>query len=561
MHPMSVAAAPKEADLVSYLRVLWRHKWVILLVTLLGGLAAAGFAYQKTPLYTSSAQILLQSSSPAAALVNPNSFNDLTPTDVATQIQVATSAPVQQVVAAKLHEPAPGVSVTEVGTSNVIQIAATSPVPRTAATVANAYANAYINVRQTQDVKAALSAATSVQKNLNAVNAQIASLEAAGANASGTGTSGTTSTTSSTAASQLSSLLSQQATLQSQLSSLQATASLQSGAAELISPAVTPSRPSSPDTKRTALFGLGIGLVLGVGGVLLADALDDRIRSPEELSEVAGQVPVLGMVPAVPVGRKALGPLLPSIDAPTSTATEAYRQLRTSLQFLDPERDWKLVQLTSSIPGEGKTTTATNLAVMLAEAGRKTLLIDADLRRPQAHQVFGIEQAPGLTSILLGELDLDQAVQKVEGLEHLRVLPSGPVPPNPAEVLAGARMGRLLEEIRSRDADAVIFDTPPILPVADALALAPRVDATMVVVQARRTSAKSLKQSLERLEQVNAHITGVVLNALRPQRGRGYAYGQYYPYAYNYQPHSEPAAVSTNGARVSSTMPSPGIDG
>lgn len=553
----AVGSAPQEADLWSYLRILWRRKWLILLVMVLGGVVAAGFADQETRQYRANADILLQSTSPAASILSPSGGPaDLTPADVATQIQVATSAPVQQAVAAKLHEPAPQVAVSEIGQTNVLQIAATNPDPAVAAKVANAYANAYVDFRRSQDVKATLSAQSALQAQLSAVQAQIASLEAPTSGSAANSASSTATTTSP----QLSSLEAQQTTLQSQLSQLQASASLQTGAVEIITPASVPTVPSSPNVKRTGIIGLVVGLILGAGGVLLAEALDDRIRNQEELAHAASGIPLLGMVPAVPGKRPPGEPLLPSIAAPSSLAAEAYRQLRTSLQFLDIDREWKLVQVTSPVQGEGKTTTVTNLAIMLAEAGRRTLLIDADLRRPQAHEYFGLQQGPGLTNVLLGEVTLEAAVQRVEDLPHLRLLASGPIPPNPAELITGDAMGRVLADLRSCNADAVLFDTPPVLPVADALALAPRVDATLVVIQAGRTRARGLGQTLERLEQVNAHVTGVVLNALRRQRTAGYAYGHYYPYGYSYRSPAHQQAPA-NGARAPSAVPSAPFDG
>lgn len=552
MHPMSaMGATPQETDLWSYLRILWRRKWLILLVTLLGGAVAAGFADQETRQYTATANVLLQSGSPAASLLGPSGATaDLSAGDVATQIQVATSAPVQQAVAAKLHEPAPPVAVSEIGQTSVIQIAATDPEPTVAAKVANAYADAYVTFRQSQNVKAALSAANALQTQITQIENEINSLQATSSSSGSTPGASTTPTTSP----QVSSLYGQLATLQSQLSQLQASASLQAGAVELMTAASVPTVPSSPNIKRTGIIGLVVGLILGVGGVLLAETVDDRIKNPDEMARAAPDVPVLGVVPAVAGKRRRGQPLLPSIAAPSSFAAEAYRQLRTSLQFLDVDREWRLVQVTSPVQGEGKTTTVTNLAIMLAEAGRRTVLVDADLRRPQAHESFGVQQSPGLTNVLIGDVPLEAAIQKVEDIPHLRLLASGPIPPNPAELITGDAMRRLLAELRSTDAEAVLFDTPPVLPVADALALAPRVDATLVVIQAGRTRAKLLREALDRLEQVNAHVSGAVLNALRRQRRRGYAYG-YYPYGYAYQPRASSPGGSTNGARAPDAVP------
>jgi succinoglycan biosynthesis transport protein ExoP len=529
---MAPASAP-EADLRDYLRVVWRRKWLVGLVVVLCVAAGVGASFLEKPTYTAKADILLQSSSPAAALLG-SSGASLSPTDVATQIQIVTSAPVTQAVSRQLHQPAPQVSVTEVGQTNVIEVAASSHSAAHAARVANAYARAYLTFRQDQNVNASLSAASAVQAKVNSINRQIASLTSA----HGAGKHGQ----------QLAVLQTEQATYQAQLNQLQADASLQNGAAELITPATAPSVPSSPKPKRTGLIGLAVGLVLGVGGVLLADTLDDRIRAKEELQEASEGLPVLGLVPALPGWRDRRQPQLASVASPHSATTEAYRQLRTSLQFLHLDHTWKLVQVTSAMVAEGKTTTASNLAVMLAEAGQRVLLVDADLRRPRANEFFGQEREHGLTSVLLGAEDLEATLHNVPDVDGLWLLPSGPIPPNPAELLSGPRMAHLVDQLRALDfVDVVLIDSPPVLPVADAVALAARVDTTLLVTQAGRTTRKALGQALENLGQVDARISGLVLNAVRPKHTRGYRYRYGYGYGYGYR-YAYTQAGDGNGA-------------
>src|SRR5579875_1385505 len=376
---MAPASAP-EADLRDYLRVVWRRKWLGGLVVVLCVAAGVGASFLEKPTYTAKADILLQSSSPAAALLG-GSGASLSPTDVATQIQIVTSAPVTQEVSRQLHQPAPQVSVTEVGQTNVIEVAASSHSAATAARIANAYARAYLTFRRDQNVNASLSAASAVQAKLSSVNRQIASLT------SGHG--------ASKQAQQLAALQTEQATYQAQLNQLQADASLQNGAAELITPATAPSVPSSPNPKRTGLIGLAVGLVLGIGGVLLADTLDDRIRAKEELQGASGGLPVLGLVPALPGWRDRRKPQLASLASPHSATTEAYRQLRTSLQFLhldhhrlQPGRDAGRGR-PAGAPGGRRPAPAPGQRVLRPGAGARAHLGAARGRGPGAHPALG----------------------------------------------------------------------------------------------------------------------------------------------------------------------------
>jgi non-specific protein-tyrosine kinase len=216
---------------------------------------------------------------------------------------------------------------------------------------------------------------------------------------------------------------------------------------------------------------------------------------------------------------------------PHSYAAEAYRSLRTSVQFLALDQPVRILQVTSPRTSEGKTTTVANLAVTLAAAGQRVIVADCDLRRPRQHDMFGLSNRVGFTSVLLGESPMSEALQAVPDYPDLSVLASGERPPNPAELLASPRVKEVFGAM-ARLADVVLVDTPPVLPVTDAVLVSGRVDATVIVVSAGLTSAKDLSRALEVLGQVDAPVTGAVLNSVAVNAG--------YRFRYRYSYTSEP---------------------
>jgi capsular exopolysaccharide synthesis family protein len=317
-----------------------------------------------------------------------------------------------------------------------------------------------------------------------------------------------------------------------------------SGGLELLAEADPPTSPSSPDHRKDLLVGLAAALVLAAAVAFVREQLDDSLRTKEELERQAG-VPVIGLVPSVDGWRDADSAHLETRAHPRSATSEAYRTLLTSIDFLGLDRKITLLQLTSASPGEGKTTTAANLAVAFADAGRRTLLVCCDLRRPRLHLFFGVPADPGFASVLLGSVELEEAVSSVPDTPGLSVLPAGPMPANPAELLRGSRAHDLLRRLRA-DYDLVIIDSPPVLPVADALVLAREVDATLIVASANHTTRRRLKRAVESLHQVAAPVVGAVFNNVPRTDDYGYDVS-YYGYA-----DERPGGSSSNGRNGSS---------
>jgi polysaccharide biosynthesis transport protein len=289
----------------------------------------------------------------------------------------------------------------------------------------------------------------------------------------------------------------------------------------VVSPAVTPGAPSSPNV----LLNLAAGVVFGLGlGVLLAigrDVLDTRVRGAEDVAELT-RIPVLGTL-GIDTSRTRR---VLMEAAPHSSQAEAFRQLRTNLQFAElgarsEGGQHRAVSVTSSLPAEGKSTVAVNLAVALAETGARVLLIDADLRRPTVARVLGLEGAVGLTTVLLGQAEVEDVTQ-VWGRSGLHVLSAGALPPNPTDLLGSMPMRRLLDRLRTRY-DHVVLDSAPLLPVADSAVLAGLVDGTMLVVNGTKVRRHQLVESLANLARVDAPVLGVVLNQVaRDERSYGY---------------------------------------
>ena len=294
----------------------------------------------------------------------------------------------------------------------------------------------------------------------------------------------------------------------------------------VVQEAEVPEFPESPKKTLNVALGLLVGLALGVGVALLRTTLDTRIRGERDLERIT-DAPVLGGIVFDPKAKQR--PLIVHEDA-RSPRAESFRTLRTNLQFLDAERDSRSFVITSSIPSEGKSTTAANLAITLADAGARVLLVGADLRRPKMAKYMGIEDGVGLTDVLIGRVEFQHAVQRW-GRSDLYLLPSGAIPPNPSELLGSSRMDELIKELDTRF-DVVLYDAPPLLPVTDAAVLAKLVGGAVVIVAAGSTHVPQLDSALQSLETVGAHVSGLVLSML-PSRGPdAYGYGRYgYTYA------------------------------
>jgi capsular exopolysaccharide synthesis family protein len=303
----------------------------------------------------------------------------------------------------------------------------------------------------------------------------------------------------------------------------------------ITNPASPPGSAISPQPVANVMLGLALGLVLGLAVASVRELLDTAMHSEEDIEAVSG-APVLGRVA---FDRSATRD--PLADLTGSPRAEAFRVVRTNLQYVDVENPIRTVVVTSSVPAEGKTTTAANLASSLSQTGLRVILVECDLRRPRSIEILGLVAGAGLTDVLVGRAAVDDVVQRADQA-GIDVLGSGPVPPNPSELLASQAMSRLLQELE-RDYEMVILDAPPLIPVTDAAVLARSGDGALVVVRHGKTTKEQLKAARGALKAVDARILGVIINMV-PARA------QTYEYDYRYTP-----AVTTKHKRSTSEDP------
>lgn len=292
----------------------------------------------------------------------------------------------------------------------------------------------------------------------------------------------------------------------------------------IVEPAITPLDPASPRPLLNTALAMVLGLVLGVAVAFVRDHLDDTIKTAEDVEQVT-RLATLGQLMRMrgDPSRKEIYRLA-ALLYPRSPAAESFRTLRTNIDFASVDSRLTTLLVTSSLSGEGKTTVAGNLALVFAQTGRRTLLVDADLRRPGIHRLFDLPNSRGVTTILLGsETNLDEIAHATEE-PMLRVLTSGPLPPNPAELLDSRRMHTLIEQLKTQ-ADLVIFDSPPLHAVTDAAILASGLDGTLMVIDAGRTRRDAARHGREALAKVGARVLGAALN-----RHIGQLRSEYYDY-------------------------------
>jgi capsular exopolysaccharide synthesis family protein len=302
-------------------------------------------------------------------------------------------------------------------------------------------------------------------------------------------------------------------------------------------PVLTPVRPK---VRQNLTMAAMLGLFAGVGLALVLELLDTSITTQVQVEEKLG-LTFLGIVPRIGLpkdGSVARGFLVR--QQPQSAVAECLRSIRANLLFMSPDRPLRKILVTSSSPEEGKTTTASLLAQIMADGGSRVLLVDGDMRRPRIHRIFDTSGGQGLSSLILGEGSLDEAVKATE-IPNLSVLPCGPVPPNPAELLHADAFRKLLDEL-ARRFDRVIVDSPPVAAVSDAVVISTAVDGTLLVLKAGRTSRDVARRAVRALTDVNARVFGAVLNDLDLSDGRYGEYYQYHRYGYGSADRSEPAA-------------------
>lgn len=306
------------------------------------------------------------------------------------------------------------------------------------------------------------------------------------------------------------------------------------GIADMPNPASVAKAVTAP-LIRTLIFSVLLGLFLGIALALLLEALDNTIRSPEEIARQTG-LPLLGAIPQLEDPT----PQVITLSAPQSPVSEAFRTLRSNISFALTDLPARSFLIASSLGGEGKSSVAANLAVVTAHAGQNVYLVDADLRKPVQANLFGCDPGKGLTNILVGDTELDDVLQET-GVPGLSLLATGPLPPNPAELLDSARMTEVIDELHRR-ADVVIFDCPPALLLADAIILSSKIDRVVLTAESGRVTVEAFREVIRLMEHARGSLLGVVLNKYRVSTA---GYYQYY--------YEEPPAESDDFGSPGST--------
>jgi capsular exopolysaccharide synthesis family protein len=514
------------------LQVLRARKLEVIIVTALVLGVILFLTFRETPLYQGSARVLVKAvPSPTSPVTNPQ------PPNVDTEREIVLSRAVADRVKESLGLADPpenlldGVEVEVVTGTEVMQITYTDPNPGRAAELANEFADAYVEFRNEQTVAEFRSAEAGVLSEIDEVEDSLAELAEQIRDAPN-------QTVRDTLQAQHDTLIAQQGVLQQRLSDIRSAITLnEGGAAQIIQPSNVPNAPVSPNKTRNAILGLLFGSALGVGVAFLRDRLDDTIKGHKDLELRLG-APVLATVPWLSTWRRRGETHLVTVEDPKSPVSEAYRTLRTNLQFAGSQMRLQIIVITSATPGEGKTSTAANLSVAMAHAGRRVVIVSADLRRPRLHRFFGVSNSVGLSDVLGNHVPVLEAVAD-PGIENLRVVPSGPISPNPAELLQSQAMRDTVEGFREY-CDVVIIDSPPVLAVADASILSAISDGTLLVVDADNASRAAITHARDQLRNAGAQLIGSVYNNFNPTAG-GPRDAYHYQYYFHYQDYSQDA--------------------
>lgn len=510
-------------------RGIWQRRVIVLLVLVVAVASVIGLDFVRTKYYASSATLQLLSQNFSTTGGTPS---ELSAQAIATQTKLISSAPVKARVARILHKLPPAASVSQQGVTALVAISVTSTDPLFAAKAANAYALAYIEQTRKQFLANQEAASTLIQLQINGLQLQIAEIQSKLAIAPKSEIAGLTS--------QLGTVTAQQQALRTQFIQLQINAAQAPSGGQIAVPAIPIRSPTSPKFIPDAIIAALLGLLLGCVVAYLGMLLDDRIKSQNDLEVVAEGLPTLGIIPRLPGWKNRKNAVLVAANQPKSPPAEAYRGLRTSIQFAGMDRSIKILEVTSPSVGDGKTTTAANLAVSIAETGRSVVIVGCDLRKPRIHEFFGVGNDIGLTTVLVHDATLEMACVESFDVPGLWVMPSGPVPSNPSELL-GSKKGRETFKALAERFDFVILDCPPILPVTDAAIVATIAEAVLVVCSSGNSRKRDFARALQLLGRVNAPVLGTVLNTATEEDAYGY-YRSGYGYGYGYgapEPKSE----------------------
>jgi capsular exopolysaccharide synthesis family protein len=519
-------------DLRNYINLVRKWLWLVVLCSVIAGAATFFISRQQTPIYQSAATVFINQARSATGRAD---YTDIITSERVARTYAAMLQDWPTLNQAAIELGFPGgigalqaahdvsVSVTPVRDTQLVQVIVTSNDPALAANVANVLPDVFMRMNLERQQERFADTRQELQTDLTAAEAELETTEQALNALADT-------PENRNERDRLTRLAARNQTtfnnLSKSLEDLRLAEAQSTDNITLTTPAQAAAGPIRPRVLFNTLLALIVGALIGLGIAFLIEYLDDTIKTPDHVRDLTGLATlgnVIHLEGASPDQR------MVTHMAPKSLGAEAYRVLRTNLQFSALDKPLSTLVVTSAAPGEGKSTTISNLAAVMAQSDKRVILVDADLRRPSLHKLLKLPNNVGLSTALLDK-GRDPAVYLQDtDVPNLRVMTTGPIPPNPAEMLNSARMHEMIEVLRG-EADVVLFDTPPVLAVADTSILASQVDGTLLVVWAGKTRGELLMQAVERLQSLGIQPLGVVLNKLTQRKG-GYYYSNYYYYA------------------------------
>ncbi len=532
MYTQNAPTNSSDFDLRASLVVVRRRRWTLIVVILVVLALGAVSSYRKSPVYQATTTALLKAGAADSVLTEQLSSDP--ERRVQNEARLITSLRTANAVEDRLGFGG-SVTVAAGGVDDVLEITATGGDPERVALIANTYAEVHRDLRSSDNRDAVRNAKQEVRRSLDQVEAS-----AAAALSQFNDLNRQRAVTSDpTALAALDTQISENQQIQQTLSNSAASYSDQLSELEtqqgliasrppieILGPASAPSSPTSPNHRQDLTVVLVLGVLLGIAVVFVQEHLDDTIRDIADVARAAGDLPSLAVVPFHEGDPEHA---ILTATKPMSHTAESGRSLRTSVEFLALEKRMQTIQVTSAQPGEGKTTTVVNLAVAFSQAGETVVAVDCDLRRPRLHEFFGLDRHVGFTSVLLHEAQLDDVLRSAPEFPNLSILSAGPLAPNPSELLGSEGFAEIIRRLAA-DHSVVLLDSPPVLPVTDAVVLSRVADATIVVTSSGLSSKRRVQRAVSSLRQVGAPLVGTVLGSAPHEIAYGYVDYGYVPY-------------------------------
>ena len=515
--PEDAGKFKKKFNMKKFMGLLWHWAWLIILISILAGAGAFFISWLQTPEYQATTTVMVNEA-PGSTTSSDNPRNAGQIKSTYARLMIKTS--ILEETANRLGIKTPErlgemISVNTVTSTQLLEVSVNSTDPVTAAMIANTLVKVFSEEIDTLHAERFAQSKLSLEEKMAEVESEIDYYTEQAQSANSQVERSDYLATAEQFREAYFSLVQLYET--TRLSEAQTISSI-----SIIEPATVPTTPVSPRIAQTTAFAAAGGGLLVMLMIALGDAINNTLQTPDDIRDYL-HLPVVGMID---VSYSKSKDRLITATQPRSPVTEEYRELRENVRFALINRPLKSLIVAAPDMGKDKSSVAANLAVVFAQAGVETILIDCDLRRPSLHSYFDINNSYGLSAMLINKNEPIDDLAIAQPINQLSVIPSGKLPPNPAELLASNRMKQLLEILKTR-AELLILDTPPTLTVTDAISLAHLVDGALLVVQPGKTKILAARQSIERLQRAQAHMLGVVLHPLDLKKSR-YAYRQAY---------------------------------